>query len=56
MSMSNNKNVKNIKISIEAHELLKNYCDKKGIIIYKFLESLIKEKCKETKDIYGEVD
>jgi hypothetical protein len=46
--------IKNIKISKDAHTLLKKYCDKKGIKIYKFLEQLIYEKCKEKKDIYGE--
>lgn len=50
------KKIKNIKISIESHEVLKKYCDKHGIKIYKFLEKLIFDKCKENKDIYGEVD
>jgi hypothetical protein len=48
------KKIKNIKISVESHEVLKKYCDKKGIKIYKFLENLIFEKCKDKKDIYGE--
>jgi hypothetical protein len=52
--MSENKKIKNIKISIDSHEVLKKYCEKKGIKIYKFLENLIFEKCKEKKDIYGE--
>jgi hypothetical protein len=53
--MSNNsKKIKNLKISIEVHELLKKYCDKNGIKMYRFLEKLILEKCKEKKDIYGE--
>ena len=34
--------------------MLKKYCDKRGIKIYRFLENLIKEKCSESKDIYGE--
>lgn len=46
--------IKNIKISKDVHDILKKYCDKKGIKIYKFLESLILEKCKEKKDVYGE--
>ncbi len=50
----NDKKIKNLKISEEAHEILKNYCDKRGIKIYKFLENLIFEKCKDKKDIYGE--
>jgi hypothetical protein len=48
------KKIKNIKISIQSHETLKKYCDKKGLKIYKFLENLIMENCKEAKDIYGE--
>ncbi len=52
--MEEKKKIKNLKISIEAHDVLKKYCDKKGIKIYKFLENLIIEKCKDKKDIYGE--
>ncbi len=48
------KKIKNLKISVETHEILKKYCDKRGIKIYRFLENLIIEKCKEKKDIYGE--
>jgi hypothetical protein len=61
------RNIKNLKISVEAHEVLKNYCDKKGIKIYRFLENLIFDVCstqtntkqtiikkKDPKDIYGE--
>jgi hypothetical protein len=48
------KKIKNIKISEDSHNLLKKYCDEKGLKIYKFLESLIKETCKQNKDIYGE--
>jgi len=53
------KNVKNLKISNDVHNILKTYCDKKGYKIYKFLEGLILEKClekgsKTSKDIYGE--
>lgn len=54
MSTIANNNIKNIKISKDVHKVLKNYCDKKGIKIYKFLEQLILEKCKDKKDIYGE--
>ena len=46
--------IKNLKISIEVHDILKNYCDKNGIKMYRFLEKLIIEKCKEKKDIYGD--
>lgn len=52
--MSNKKEIKNIKIDPKVHELLKTYCDKRGIKIYKFIENIIVEKCKETKDIYGD--
>jgi hypothetical protein len=52
--MSEKKKIKNLKISVESHNLLKTYCEKKGMKIYKFLENLISEKCKEKKDIYGE--
>lgn len=48
------KKIKNLKIAVEVHEVLKKYCDKRGIKMYKFLENLILEKCKEKKDIYGE--
>ena len=48
------KKIKNLKISVESHEILKKYCDKRGIKIYKFIENLIFETCKEKKDIYGE--
>jgi len=48
------KKIKNLKISIETHNILKTYCEKKGIKMYRFLEKLIIEKCKEKKDIYGE--
>jgi hypothetical protein len=48
------KKIKNLKISIEVHDLLKKYCDKNGIKMYRFLERLIIEKCKEKKDIYGD--
>lgn len=49
-----NKKIKNLKISIEVHDILKTYCEKRGIKMYRFLENLIIEKCKEKKDIYGE--
>jgi hypothetical protein len=49
-----NKKIKNLKISVEVHDVLKTYCEKRGIKMYRFLENLILEKCKEKKDIYGE--
>jgi hypothetical protein len=48
------KKIKNLKIDSDVHNVLKKYCDKRGIKMYKFLENLILEKCKEKKDIYGE--
>ena len=48
------KEIKNLKISVEVHNTLKTYCDKRGLKMYKFLENLILENCKEKKDIYGE--
>jgi hypothetical protein len=48
------KKIKNIKISVESHETLKKYCNDKGLKIYKFLETLIKNTCEVKKDIYGE--
>jgi len=54
INMENKKEIKNIKISIESHEILKKYCENKGLKIYKFLETLIIETCKPKKDIYGE--
>jgi hypothetical protein len=50
----NNKKIKNLKISLEVHNILKTYCDKNGIKMYRFLERLIMEKCKDKKDIYGD--
>lgn len=52
--MKKKREIKNIKIDPVVHDLLKTYCEKRGIKIYKFLENLIIEKCKEKKDIYGE--
>ena len=48
------KKIKNLKIDKDVHDVLKKYFDKRGLKMYKFLESLILEKCKEKKDIYGE--
>lgn len=52
---SNQKKIKNLKISVDVHNVLKKYCDNHGIKMYKFLEKLILEKCKEKRDIYGEL-
>ncbi len=48
------KKIKNIKISVESHEILKKYCDENNLKMYKFLESLIKKTCEKKKDIYGD--
>jgi hypothetical protein len=50
----NEKKIKNLKIDKDVHDVLKKYCDKRGIKMYKFLENLIIEKCKEKRDIYDE--
>jgi hypothetical protein len=49
-----NKEIKNLKIDKTVHTILKDYCNKRGIKMYKFLENLIIEKCKGKPDIYGE--
>jgi len=47
--------MKNVKISEKHHEMLKTYCSKKGLKIYKVLEKWINENCKPQKsDLYGE--
>ncbi len=49
------KKTKNVKISEKYHEMLKTYCDKKGLKIYKVLEKIIEEVTKPKKtDIYDE--
>jgi coproporphyrinogen III oxidase len=53
---------KNIKVSEKHHKMLKEYCDKKGLKIYKIVQKWIDETCKEEKsietpkkkDIYGD--
>ena len=55
LSLTMEKKTKNVKISAEHHEKLKNYCDKKGLKIYKLLEKMIDEIVKPKKtDIYDE--
>jgi len=46
--------IKNLKISVNSHAQLKDYCNKKGLKMFAFVERLIKENCKVTRDIYGE--
>ena len=52
--MSSNKKIKNLKISVETHAVLKSYCERRGLKMYKFLEKLIMDKCKPKRDIYGD--
>tara|TARA_R110000824_G_scaffold332059_2_gene518682 strand:+ start:3198 stop:3365 length:168 start_codon:yes stop_codon:yes gene_type:complete len=51
---SKKQKIKNLKISVESHSLLKKYCKEKGLKMFAFVETLIKDKCKSKKDIYGE--
>jgi coproporphyrinogen III oxidase len=49
------ESLKNIKISEKHHEMLKEYCDKNGLKIYKVVQKWIDETCKiKKKDIYGD--
>ena len=38
----------------ELFEFLKEYCKKHGLVMSRFLESIIEKTCKPKKDIYGE--
>ena len=38
---------KGVKIDTPIHEILKKYCDKRGLKIQKFLEMLIVNNCSE---------
>ena len=46
--------IKNLKISEDAHNKLKTYCDNKGLKMFKHVEKLIEENCKDETDVYGE--
>ena len=55
--------LKNIKVSENHHQMLKEYCDKNGLKIYKVVQKWIDDLCKQnksietpkkTKDIYGD--
>ncbi len=56
------KPFKNIKVGEKHHEILKEYCDKNGLKIYKLIHKWIDENCKPSKqndgtkkkDIYGD--
>ena len=54
MSKNTHITVKNLKINTSAHALLKDYCNKHGLKMFKFVEKLIMTHCKEKKDVYGE--
>jgi coproporphyrinogen III oxidase len=46
---------KNVKISQKHHAILKIYCDKNGLKIYKVIEKWIDNNCKsQKKDLYDE--
>jgi len=53
-TMEKDKKIKNIKIDSGVHKILKVYCEKHGLKVYKFLEKIILENCAEKKDIYGD--
>lgn len=44
-------NLKNLKISEKHHEMLKEYCDKNGLKIYRVVQKWIEETCKPKKDV-----
>jgi hypothetical protein len=46
--------IKNLKIRPEYHKLLKQYCKEHGLVMSRFLEKLIKDKCVKKPDIYAE--
>jgi hypothetical protein len=46
---------KNVKISKKHHNILKDYCDKKGLKIYRVLEKWIETNCNpKNRDLYDE--
>jgi hypothetical protein len=53
--MNDKKPIKNLKIKPEIHKVLKDYCNDKGLKMFKFVEKLILEKCSPKKDIYGDL-
>jgi hypothetical protein len=46
--------IKNLKIRKEFHKILKDHCKEKGLVMSRFLEKLIKEKCVKKPNIYAE--
>jgi hypothetical protein len=55
MGMEDGRKIKNIKIDMRTHKLLKDYCQKNGLKMFQFVERLIKENCTPKKDIYGDI-
>ena len=57
-----NEPFKNVKITENHHNMLKEYCDKNGLKIYKVIQKWIDDTCKpnkvsespKKKDIYGD--
>lgn len=53
--MDENNKKKNIKISLKHHVMLKEYCDKNGLKVYRTIEKLIDDLCKpKRRDLYGD--
>jgi len=48
------KRTKNLKITPNTHQILKEYCEENGLKIFAYVEKLSKEKCTKPKDLYGE--
>lgn len=50
------KRDKNLKITPQTHKILKQYCEDNGLKMFAFVEKIIKDKCIQKKDIYGDVE
>jgi hypothetical protein len=50
------KRDKNLKITLQTHKILKQYCENNGLKMFAFVEKLIKDKCIPKKDIYGDFE
>mgnify|MGYP003624425128 CR=1 FL=1 len=48
------KRSKNLKITPTTHKILKDYCNDNGLKMFGYVEKLIKDACKKSKDIYGD--
>lgn len=48
------KRDKNLKITATTHQILKKYCEDNGLKMFSFVEKIIRDYCKEKKDLYGE--